>query len=155
MDWTVKILIPIAVTVAAGLILLIFTGLGRKAIDRLLRKKGENPPPPAAEDGPQPITVQIPPPPSGTGQVRLTIDYLDGLPQIPDEKRRGDFEKAYALYAEQKYREAIPAFEECFSPQATSRERAALHILIGNCFLNLSRLDEAEGHYREAEALIW
>ncbi|MFQ5925321.1 MAG: tetratricopeptide repeat protein [Dehalococcoidia bacterium] len=71
-------------------------------------------------------------------------EYIDGL--------TGElFDKAYALYREYKYPQAIEAFQACFHPATTTSERTALHILIGNCFLSLSELEEAEGHYREAE----
>ena len=87
---------------------------------------------------------------SKIGQI---AEYLDGLPQIADQKRKAGFEKAYHLYKEQNYREAIPAFEACFAPEATLRQRTALHVTIGNSFLRLSELEEAMGHYKQAETL--
>lgn len=82
---------------------------------------------------------------------RIT-EYLDGLPQAAPAVR-GPFEKGLEQYRKAEYREAIRLFEASFQPEATDSNRAALHILVGNCFAHLSELEEAEGHYRQAEAL--
>ena len=78
--------------------------------------------------------------------------YTDGLleaaPEIKDP-----FLKARQLEKEYKYWEAIKHYEACFQPETTASQRVALHILIGNCFYRLSELEEAEGHYREAETI--
>ena len=76
--------------------------------------------------------------------------YLDGLPQAPPSIR-DLFKEGRRLEGEYRYREAIEQYQSAFQPQTTANNRAALHILIGNCFLRLSELDEALGHYRQAE----
>ncbi|MBE0415434.1 MAG: tetratricopeptide repeat protein [Dehalococcoidia bacterium] len=79
------------------------------------------------------------------------IVYLDGLPETPDKKRRDAFNKGYSLTQRNRYSKAIKAFSKCLDFEPTESERIALLILIGNCFFNLSELEEAEGHYKEAE----
>jgi len=117
--------------------------------------KGEKPSPPVPiQESSQPATIQIQPPPSGTGRtvVTVTVDYVDGLPQAPPQIR-DPFEQAYSLMQSCQYQKAIELFEACFQPEATPSHRTALHILLGNCFMGLSELEEAEGHYRQAESL--
>jgi len=79
------------------------------------------------------------------------VEYLDGLFQAPPGIR-DPFLEAQKLETEYKFPEAIKYYEACFQPETTTSQRAALHILIGNCCFHLSELEEAEGHYREAEA---
>lgn len=94
------------------------------------------PPSPATEETLREIDTKL-------GRI---AEYLDGLheaaPQIRDP-----FDEARKLEKEYKYREAINQYEACFQPETTASQRAALHILVGNCFLGLSELEEAEGHY--------
>ena len=98
------------------------------------------------------ISLKIPPSPPGMthAEIKLTIDYVDGLPDAPP-KIKDHFEEARQLKKEYKYREAIKQYQACFQPETTDSQRAALHILIGNCFYHMSELEEAEGHYRQAE----
>jgi len=98
------------------------------------------------------ISLQIPPPPPGMthAEIKLTIDYVDGLPKAPP-KIRDLFNEGQKLEKEYKYLEAIKQYEACFQAETTASQRVALHILIGNCFFSLSELEEAEGHYRQAE----
>jgi tetratricopeptide (TPR) repeat protein len=77
-------------------------------------------------------------------------DYVDGLPQAPPQIR-DRFEEARRLKDEHRYAEAIKRFQSCLQMEITPSQRAALHIQIGNCFLDLSQLGEALGHYRQAE----
>lgn len=58
--------------------------------------------------------------------------------------------EALELKAQHKEREAIDALYEAFRRDLGPSAKAELHILIGNSFLNLSELEEAEGHYRQA-----
>ena len=113
---------------------------------RCLRRKPADPKP-----GPT-MVIPVPPPPPGTthAEYRITVDYVDGLPQAIPEIR-DPFEEARRLQKEHKYAEAIKLFETCFQEETTASQRTALHILIGNCFLLQSELEEAEGHYRQAE----
>ena len=71
-------------------------------------------------------------------KVGRIAEYIDGLTGAL-------FEKAFALYKASKYREAIQAFEACFQQATTAHQRAALHGLIGNCFLGLSKLGRQRG----------
>lgn len=80
------------------------------------------------------------------------VEYFDGLPHAAPAVRE-PFEKGLEHYEKAEYREAIKHFEASFQDEATDSNRAALHLLIGNCFISLSELKEAEGHYRQAEAL--
>jgi tetratricopeptide (TPR) repeat protein len=117
--------------------------------------KGKKPAPQTLRgEGSQFITLQIPPLHSGTGRVEvsLTINYVDGLPDAPP-KIKNTFLEAQNLEKENKYREAIKLYEACFQQEVTTSQGAALHILIGNCFSSLSEMEEAEGHYRQAENL--
>jgi tetratricopeptide (TPR) repeat protein len=79
------------------------------------------------------------------------VEYLDGLFQAPPSIR-DPFLEAQNLETEYKFPEAIKYYAACLQPETTTSQRAALHILIGNCCFHLSELEEAEGHYREAEA---
>ena len=100
----------------------------------------------------QGITLAVPPPPPGMthAEIKLTIDYVDGLPDAPP-KIKDPFNEARKLEKAYKYREAIKQYEYCFQPETADSQRAALHILIGNCYASMSELEEAEGHYMEAE----
>lgn len=114
-----------------------------KAIVALKRwwSRGRRPPPiPATEETLRAIDTKL-------GQI---AEYLDGLPQSAD-KIRGPFDEGRKFQKENKYAEAVKQYEACFQPETTANQRSALHILIGNCFFSLSELEEAEGHYKEAE----
>ena len=84
---------------------------------------------------------------SGLGQV---LDYLDGLPKAPP-KIKDPFEEGMALKKKYKYEEAIRLFRQALAQGATGSQKSALLIFIGNCFIVQSKLEEAEGHYREAQ----
>jgi tetratricopeptide (TPR) repeat protein len=58
--------------------------------------------------------------------------------------------EALELRAQHREREAIDALYEAFHRDLGPRAKAELHMLIGNSFLSLSELEEAEGHYRQA-----
>lgn len=78
------------------------------------------------------------------------VEYFDGLNEAAPEIR-DPFDDGRKLQKENKYAEAINQYEACFQTETSASQRAALHILIGNCFFSLSELEEAEGHYRQAE----
>lgn len=52
--------------------------------------------------------------------------------------------------ADGRHEEAIREFERAFAATVDERSRASLHIEIGTSQMSLSRLAEAEGHFREA-----
>jgi len=79
-------------------------------------------------------------------------EYLDGLPDLKDKRRRELFEKGREHQKRHEHQEAIKAYEALLGLEPALSERAALHILIGNCFYAQSQLDAALGHYKEAEA---
>ena len=66
----------------------------------------------------------------------------------PDTTAR--LQEALQLQAQHKEREAIDALYEAFRRDLEPTAKAQLHILTGTSFLNLSQLEEAEGHYRQA-----
>lgn len=78
-------------------------------------------------------------------------DWANRLDESTSERVRDFLAEAMNLKAKNRYPEAIKLFYACFDVETTDSERAALHILIGNCFFGLSELGEAEGHYRQAE----
>ncbi len=79
--------------------------------------------------------------------------YIDGLPEIREKKRQDSLRSGLKSMQNYKYDEAIGFFRECLGAEAAQSQKAALLILIGNCFLPQSRLKEAEVHYKEAEVI--
>jgi tetratricopeptide (TPR) repeat protein len=77
--------------------------------------------------------------------------YLDGLPQATPEVR-DPFQQGQRLQQAEQHEAAIAEFQKAFEVAENDSQRCALHILIGNSFLLLSRPAEAEGHYRQALA---
>jgi len=75
--------------------------------------------------------------------------YTDGLPQAEPEVR-DPFEEGLRLQQDEQHQAAIAAFENAFAAAENDSQRCALHVLIGNSFLHLSRPTEAEGRYSEA-----
>jgi len=110
-------------------------------------------PDPKPSGGNQPIILQIPPPSTGHGQikVKLTIDYIDGLPEAPPEIK-DPFEEGLAHKKRYEYEDAIRLFRQALSMGAIGSQKAALLLLVGNCFNEQSKFAEAEGHYKEAAA---
>jgi tetratricopeptide (TPR) repeat protein len=110
---------------------------------------------------PPPVTPSIPKgasrietivdyPRQGATRTTVTIDYLDGLPNTPDIKRRNLFQKADSLYINQRYEDAIRLFRELLAGPYYPDEEIALLILIGNCFIGLGQLKEAKTNYENA-----
>ena len=58
--------------------------------------------------------------------------------------------EAVELQAQHREREAIECLYEAFRKDLEPDAKIELHILLGNSFLALSQLKEAEGHYRQA-----
>src|SRR5665648_542546 len=77
---------------------------------------------------------------------RTLIDTLEGNPLLVDSFQTGQrYEKEY------KFNEAIESYRECLNnASVTEGDRLALNILIGNCYYFLSKLKEAEKHFRES-----
>ena len=84
--------------------------------------------------------------------VALT-DWVDGLPWTTNQKLGDLFEQGISCRWQGEYEEAVRLFRAGLGLKVTSDEKVALLILIGNCFLEQGRFEEAEGHYREAEKL--
>jgi len=83
--------------------------------------------------------------------IRGIASYLDGLAEMPERKRLELVRDGLRAMRDFKYDDAITHFRECLGVGATQSQKIALLILIGNCFLSTSRLNEAEEHYGEAE----
>lgn len=76
-------------------------------------------------------------------------DYVNGLGDNPFTKHH--LLEGQKLVKESLYAGAIKEFKKCLShPRATVSNKLAAHILIGNCYYDISRLKEAEDHYKEA-----
>jgi tetratricopeptide (TPR) repeat protein len=78
------------------------------------------------------------------------MDFVDGLPQLDDAKKRDAFENGMKLRDEHKPLEAIDRFRFLLSINPPDEQKAALLTLIGNSFLLTGNQDEALGHYKEA-----
>lgn len=78
------------------------------------------------------------------------MDFVDGLPQLDDAKKRDAFKNGMKLRDENKPLEAIDRFRFLLSINPLDEQKAALLILIGNSFLITGNQDEALGHYKEA-----
>jgi tetratricopeptide (TPR) repeat protein len=78
--------------------------------------------------------------------------YYDGLPQA-EPKVRDPFQEGRRLQEAGQHETAIAQFEKALALADNDSQRCALHILIGNSFIDLSRFPEAEGHYGEGLVL--
>lgn len=87
--------------------------------------------------------------PTIIAQPGSTVIYVDGLPQARPEVR-GHFQEGRRLQEAEEHEAAIREFENAFAAAKDDSQRCALHTLIGSGLLDLSRLPEAEGHYRQA-----
>ena len=79
--------------------------------------------------------------------------YEDGLTEMPDSRRRSLLIQGLEAMRRYAFSEAIGFLRECLGEGVKESEKIALLILIGNCFLSISQLREAEGHYSEARAM--
>src|SRR5659263_67295 len=78
------------------------------------------------------------------------MDFLDGLPQLDDIRKKEIFEAGMKLRDENKPMEAIKRFRLLLSSNPLEEQQSSLLILIGNCFILTGNQDEALGHYKEA-----
>jgi tetratricopeptide (TPR) repeat protein len=91
--------------------------------------------------------------PTIVAQSGATVNvYVDGLPEAKPEVR-DHFQEGRRLQDAEQYEAAIREFEQAFSATRSDSQRCALHILIGNSFGMLGKLEEGEGHYRQALTL--
>jgi len=138
------------ITIPWGIHTYVWPKLIRPAILRLFNKTQPNDPAmPATEKTSQSIDARLERIETRLGQF---ADYLDGLPDTKDKKKHVLFTRGREAQKAYQYTEAIKLFNEILSMETSGSERVALHGLIGNCFMNMSELKEAEGHYKEAEA---
>lgn len=75
--------------------------------------------------------------------------YVDGLPRA-GAPVRDPFEEGRRLQSAEQHESAIAEFEKAFAAAENDSQRCALHILIGNSFLTLTRIVQAESEYRQA-----
>jgi tetratricopeptide (TPR) repeat protein len=77
---------------------------------------------------------------------RTLIDTLERNPLLADSFQTGQkYEKEY------KFEEAIKAYEKCLHDLSIPEEdKISFNILIGNCYFFLSKLEEAEKHFKES-----
>jgi tetratricopeptide (TPR) repeat protein len=77
---------------------------------------------------------------------RTLIDTLERNPLLVDSFQTGQrYEKEY------KFEEAIKAYEKCLHDLSIPEEdKIGFNILIGNCYFFLSKLEEAEKHFKES-----
>src|SRR5665648_1036317 len=77
---------------------------------------------------------------------RTLIDTLERNPLLVDSFQTGQrYEKEY------KFEEAIKAYEKClYDLSIPEEDKIGFNILIGNCYFFLSKLKEAEKHFRES-----
>ncbi len=92
------------------------------------------------------------------GALKEAFNHWRAVPRDAELRRlaaQGDRARNLAKAAElakgDRQREAISHLEACLGPGATHADRAVVHVLIGNAYMDINDSDEAEGHYREAE----
>ena len=103
----------------------------RPFILRRFGKAGDSDPVmPATEKTSQSIDARLEQIETRLGQI---AEYLDGLPETKDKKKRDLFTRGREAQKAYQYTEAIRIFNEILSLETSGSERAALHILIGNC----------------------
>jgi tetratricopeptide (TPR) repeat protein len=79
--------------------------------------------------------------------------YQDGLAAMSEKRRRNLLNSGLKAMQEYDYDEAIDYLKRCLESGPKHNEKVALLILIGNCLLSTSRLNEALVKYKEAEKI--
>jgi len=89
-------------------------------------------------------------------KVTLGPEYLDGLPEAVNQKLRAAYQEArilqlegYEAQSREKHEEAIDRFTRALALAETDSQRAALHLLRGNSYENVSEYAEAEADFHE------
>jgi tetratricopeptide (TPR) repeat protein len=85
--------------------------------------------------------------------VLALVNYYDGLPTSYNEVLRELFQTGVSLRWQGLHEDAIIVFRRALALQTSDEERVGLLVLIGNCFFEQGRFEEAHGHYKEAERI--
>ena len=83
-------------------------------------------------------------------KLRGLADYVDGLLTTPEEQKRNLFNKARAEQEKRHYSTAIDLFRDCLSLEPSAKEKAALHLQMGNSYLRLGKPGHASAAYQLA-----
>lgn len=78
------------------------------------------------------------------------FDYVDGLPQTRNVKLKKLFEKGVQYHKEKRWKDALVTFKACLNVHPKAGEVVALHILIANLLIRISKVDEALEGYNHA-----
>lgn len=81
------------------------------------------------------------------------LNYYDGLPTSPNQPVRNSFQRGVSLRWQGRHDDAVSVFRQALGLQPTAEEKVGLLLLIGNCFVEQGRFEEAQGHYIEAERI--
>lgn len=96
-----------------------------------------------AEELLQRFMAKLPP---GEGATNVGIEELTKAADLDTQTR---LREAIELQRQHKEREAIDCLYEAFRRDLEPQAKAELHILIGNAFLRIGHLTEAQGHLRQ------
>jgi len=77
-------------------------------------------------------------------------DYVDGLLTVPEKQKRNLFKKARTEQEKHHHSTAIDLFRNCLSLQPSAKEKAVLHLQIGNSYLRLGEPGHALAAYQLA-----
>jgi tetratricopeptide (TPR) repeat protein len=103
-----------------------------------------------------PASFTLPPIPPGidpqefVAKLRGMADYVDGLLTTPEEQKRNIFKKARVEQEKQHHSAAIDLFRSCLSLELSAKEKAALHLQMGNSYSRLGEPGHALAAYQLA-----
>jgi len=83
-------------------------------------------------------------------KLRDLADYVDGLPAAPEKQKRSLFMKARAEQEKHHYSTAIELFRDCLGLELSAKEKAVLHLQIGNSYSRLGEPGHALAAYQLA-----
>ncbi len=87
----------------------------------------------------------------GYANINTNTTVYAGKTQLPEGSAVADeLQEGIRCQQGERHPQAVRAFERAFAAAADERDRATLHILIGNSYMKLGRLIEAEAHFLEA-----